>query len=92
MDSDPDKLAVTQLLAEVVDGEQDAADRLMPLVFDQLHGLAERLLRRERAGHTLQPTALVNEAYVRMVRHNKIDWKGKTHFFAIGATTMRRAP
>lgn len=90
MDSDPDKLAVTQLLAEVVDGQQDASDRLMPLVFDQLHGLAERLLRHERAGHTLQPTALVNEAYVRMVRHNKIDWKGKTHFFAIGARNMRR--
>ena len=90
MDSDPEQLAVTQLLAEMVDGEQDAADRLMPLVFDQLHLLAERLLRRERAGHTLQPTALVNEAYVRMVGHNRIDWKGKTHFFAIGARNMRR--
>ena len=64
--------------------------RLMPLVFDQLHALAERLLRRETPGHTLQPTALVNEAYVRMVGHSKIDWKGKTHFFAIGARNMRR--
>ena len=78
---------MSELLAEVVNGQQDAADRLMPLVFDELHVLAERLLRRETPGHTLQPTALVNEAYVGMVGHKKIDWKGKTHFFAIGAQT-----
>jgi RNA polymerase sigma factor (TIGR02999 family) len=90
MDCDPKQSAVTQLLAEVVNGQQNAADDLMPLVFNQLHELAERLLRRETPGHTLQPTALVNEAYVRMVGHSKIDWKGKTHFFAIGARNMRR--
>ncbi len=87
MNDDPEQLAVTQLLAEAVNGEQDAAERLMPLVFDQLHVLAEQMLRRETPGHTLQPTALVNEVYVRMVGHSKIDWKGKTHFFAIGAQT-----
>lgn len=90
MDGAPEPHAVTQLLAEVVNGQQDAADHLMPLVFDQLHVLAEQLLRRETPGHTLQPTALVSEAYVRMVGHSKIDWKGKTHFFAIGARNMRR--
>ena len=90
MDSDPERPDTTQLLADVVSGKKDAAERLMPLVFDELHSLAERLLRRESPGHTLQPTALVNEAYVRMVGHSKIDWKGKTHFFAIGARNMRR--
>ena len=90
MDSDSQRLNVTRLLAETVGGEKDAAEQLMPLVFDELHELARRMLRRESPGHTLQPTALVHEAYLRMVGHSEIDWKGKTHFFAIGARNMRR--
>ena len=62
----------------------------MPVVYDELHDLAARYLRRERQDHTLQTTALVNEAYLRLIDGEKVDWKGKTHFFAVAATTLRR--
>lgn len=71
-------------------GGTRAADELLPLVYDELRSLARAYLRRESSGHTLQPTAVVHEAYMRLVDHDRIDWQGRTHFFAVGASTMRR--
>lgn len=71
-------------------GGPSAAERLLPLVYDRLRALAGRYLRGERPDHTLQPTALVHEAYVRMIDVKRIDWAGKTHFFAMAARQMRR--
>lgn len=85
-----DELDVADTLAELAGGKQDAADRLMPLVYDQLRGLARSMLNQESPGQTLQPTALVNETYLRMADQTRVDWRGKTHFFAIGAKMMRR--
>ena len=70
--------------------EPAAADELMKLVYDDLRRLASRLLRRERRGHTLSPTDLVHEAYTRLVDQTRVDWHGRTHFFAIAAQAMRR--
>ncbi len=81
---------VTQLLRDWCRGDQSALDRLLPLVHDELHQLAHRYMLRERAGHTLQTTALVNEAYMRLVDANQIEWKDRAHFFAISANLMRR--
>lgn len=66
------------------------AEQLMPLVYDDLHALAEKYLRSEPAGHTLQPTALVHEAYLKLVDQSRVNWQGRTHFFAVGAQAMRR--
>ena len=66
------------------------ADELMPLVYDELRRLARGYMSRETPGHTLQPTALVNEAYLRLVDSSQISWQGRTHFFAVGARVMRR--
>jgi RNA polymerase sigma factor (TIGR02999 family) len=81
---------VVALLEQMADGDAEAAESLMPLVYDRLRLLAKKLLAQESPSHTLQPTALVNEAYLRMVGQTQVDWKGKTHFFAIGARMMRR--
>jgi len=81
---------VTQLLIEVSKGDRDAVDLLLPVIYDELRRLAANYLRRERPDHTLQPTALVHEAYIRLVDQTRIDWKGRTHFFAVGAMAMRR--
>jgi RNA polymerase sigma-70 factor (ECF subfamily) len=80
----------TESLLAHASGDERAADRLLPQVYGELRGLAGRYLRRERPGHSLQPTALVHEAYMRMVDITRIDWRGKTHFFALAATQMRR--
>ncbi len=88
--NDPDVMDVTTTLAEISAGDTAAAEKLIPLVYEHLRALAGNLLRSERAGHTLQPTALVNEAYLKLVDQSRVDWKGKTHFFAIGARMMRR--
>jgi len=82
---------VTQILADA-GGERpgDVAQKLMPIVYDELRELAERYLRAERRGHTLQPTALVHEAFMRLVDQSRVDWKGRTHFYAVGAEMMRR--
>ena len=80
---------ITQLLAEWRDGDQSALDELYPLVYDELHRLARRYMSRERKGHTLQTTALINEAYVRLVGQ-KVNWANRSHFFAISAQIMRR--
>ena len=81
---------ITQLLAEWSDGNQSALDELYPLVYDELHRLARRYMSRERQGHTLQTTALINEAYVRIVDQKNVHWANRSHFFAISAQIMRR--
>jgi RNA polymerase sigma-70 factor, ECF subfamily len=81
---------ITQLLAEWRDGNQSALDELYPLVYDELHRLARRYMSRERKGHTLQTTALINEAYVRLVDQKNVQWANRSHFFAISAQIMRR--
>lgn len=79
---------VTQLLAQWRSGDRTALDRLMPLVYDELRVIAARYLRKERAGHTLQSTALVNEAYMRLV-DARADWQNRAHFFAVAARIIR---
>ena len=81
---------VTELLRDWHGGDEAARDRLISLVYDELRRLAGGQLARERGGHTLQPTALVHEAYLRLADHHRLDWQGRTHFFAIAAITMRR--
>jgi RNA polymerase sigma factor (TIGR02999 family) len=68
----------------------EVAKKLMPLVYDELHELAKRYLRSERLGHTLQPTALVHEAYMKLIDQSRVNWQGRTHFLAVGAEAMRR--
>jgi len=81
---------VTQLLAEIRRGNKTAEARLIPLVYSELRRLAAYYLKGERPGHTLQPTALVHEAYLRLVKLKQVDWQGRSHFFAISANLMRR--
>ena len=81
---------VTQLLADWSGGDQAALDKLMPLVEAELHRLAHHYMSRERAGHTLQTTALVDEAYLRLVGQKNIDWHDRAHFFGIAARLMRQ--
>lgn len=81
---------VTRLLLDLSSGEPDAMARLMPLVYDELRRLAASQLRRERGDHTLAPTDLVNEAYLRLVDQRSISWQGRAHFFGIAAQAMRR--
>src|SRR5262249_51168815 len=80
---------VTQLLLAWSDGDQTALEKLTPLVYAELHRLAERYMRRERPGHPLQTTALVNEAYVRLVDLKQVRWRNRAHFFGIAAKLMR---
>ncbi len=80
---------VTRLLEAWRNGEPAAARKLMPLVYDALRRIARRQMARERDGHTLQTTALVNEAYLRVV-NQKVEWEGRVHFFAVAAQLMRR--
>ena len=81
---------VTLLLNELKLGNKDALARLIPLVYAELRALASRFLRAERTGHTLQPTALVHEAYLRLVEQDHADWKDRAHFLAVAAQLMRR--
>ena len=81
---------ITRLLNEVRSGNRNAQSELMEAVYPELRRLAARLLRAERPGHTLQATALVNEAYMRLVGQSNIDWKDRVHFFAAAARSMRR--
>ncbi len=78
------------MLREWSDGKPEALDKLLPLVYDELHRQAARYLRKERAGHTLQTTALVNEAYLKLVDRRDMNWQNRTHFFAVAANAMRR--
>ena len=81
---------ITQLLIDWGKGDQAALERLMPLVYSELRRLAGNYLRRERAEHTLQPTALVNEAYLKLVDQRNARWQNRAHFFGIAAQLMRR--
>ena len=80
---------VTLLLTQVRDGNQEAANQLIPLIYKELRQMAGACMRGERPGHTLQATALVNEAYMRMVGSRPVEWQNRAHFFAIAAHTMR---
>lgn len=78
------------MLLDLSQGQKKAAEELMPLVYTEFQRLARKQLSGEGEGHTLQPTALVNEVYLKLIQQDRVDWKGKTHFFAIGAQAMRR--
>ena len=82
--------AVTRLLLQWTDGDAHALDQLLPLVYDELRRLAQSYLRRENLGHTLQSTALVHEAYLRLVDQRNVNWQNRSHFFGIAAQMMRR--
>ncbi len=94
MDSDgpakPQSGEVTGLLIAWNAGDAGAVERLMPLVYAELRDIAERHFRRERPGHTLQPTAVVHEAYFRLVDQTRVTWKNRGHFFAVASQAMRR--
>jgi RNA polymerase sigma-70 factor (ECF subfamily) len=85
--SSPD---VTQILQAVSGGDKDAPARLMPLVYEELRRLANHYLRQERSDHTLQPTALVHEAYLKLIDQSRVDWQNRAHFFGVAAQSMRR--
>lgn len=80
---------ITQLLVDWRAGRQQALDEALPLIFDGLHRIAQRYMRQENPGHTLQPTAIVNEAYLKLV-DAEVDWQNRAHFFAVAARMMRR--
>lgn len=81
---------ITQLLKDWADGHEAAMNELMPLVYAELRRQASRYLRNERSGHTLQTTALIHEAYLKLIDLNQIDWQGRNHFYALASTAMRR--
>jgi RNA polymerase sigma factor (TIGR02999 family) len=87
MAPDPD---VTGLLDDWSRGDRRALDALLPVVYAELRRIAARQLRHERDGHTLQPTALVNEAYLRLVEQRRVNWESRAHFFGVAAQVMRR--
>ena len=88
-----EKARATAIVAQL-GAEQErqgaSAEQLLPLVYDELHQLAAAYMRRERPGHTLQPTALIHEAYLKLVDQTRVDWRGQTHFLAVGAQAMKR--
>ena len=81
---------ITQLLGEASEGSSAAINELLPLVYDQLRAVAQQRMAAERAGHTLQATALVHEAFLRLVGPRKIPWESQAHFYAAAAESMRR--
>jgi RNA polymerase sigma factor (TIGR02999 family) len=87
---DPGREDVTVLLAELTKGNKTAASKLIPMVYDELRRLAGGYMRRERSDHTLQATALVHEAYLKLVEQRSVDWQSRAHFFGIAAQVMRR--
>jgi RNA polymerase sigma factor (TIGR02999 family) len=89
-ESEPSPQEVTQLLQAWRQGEESALGKLLPLVHQELRRIARRYMHNERAGHTLQATALVNEAYLKLLGSQKVDWQNRAHFFAISAQLMRR--
>jgi RNA polymerase sigma-70 factor (ECF subfamily) len=86
----PDRGEVSGLLRAWTDGDRGVLDRLTPIVYDELHRLARHYMRGERPGHSLQTTALVNEAYMRLVDYKGMQWQNRAHFFAVSAQVMRR--
>src|SRR5262245_33206468 len=81
---------ITRLLEDWRDGDKAAFDKLVPLVYTELRRLAGHYMRRQRPGHTLQTTALINEAYLRLLEHKNMRWHNRAHFFAVAAQEMRR--
>jgi RNA polymerase sigma-70 factor (ECF subfamily) len=81
---------ISQLLRVWSEGDQNALEKLTPIVYDELHRLARRYMKRERPGHSLQTTALVNEAYMRLVDYKRMQWQNRAHFFAVSSALMRR--
>ena len=91
MPEQPPNTTVTQLLEQARSGDKDALAKAFPLIYDELRRVAKRQLQREPDGHTLTPTALVHEAYMRLVEHHaRMQWAGRGHFMAVAATAMRR--
>jgi len=86
----PSPSEVTQLLKDWSSGDHEALDRLIPIVYAELRAIAARYLRRERRDHTLQPTALVNEAYLRLIDQKQVQWQNRAHFIGVAAQMMRR--
>jgi RNA polymerase sigma factor (TIGR02999 family) len=85
-----EEIDVTQVLSQMAGGDPEALDRLLPVVYDNLRDLARRELRRERQDHTLSATAMVHEAYLRLVQLDNVSWEGRAHFFGAAAVAMRR--
>jgi len=81
---------ITRLLLAWSEGDRDALDRLAPLVYAELRRLAKSYMRKERAGHTLQTTALINEAYLRLIDAGQVEWRNRAHFFGVAARAMRQ--
>jgi RNA polymerase sigma factor (TIGR02999 family) len=86
----PSQKQITQMLVDWGNGDQAALEKLTPLVYHELHRLAHRYMRQERPGHTLQTSALVNEAYVRLIDWKNVQWQNRAHFLAVSAQIMRR--
>ncbi|HKQ04669.1 MAG TPA: sigma-70 family RNA polymerase sigma factor [Blastocatellia bacterium] len=82
--------AITEILLAWGDGDESALERLMPIVYAELRRLAHRYMNREREGHTLQTTALVNEAFLKLIDSSRVRWQNRAHFFAVSAQLMRR--
>ena len=87
---EPEASDVTVLLSELTKGNSEAASRLVPLVYEELRRIALRHMRRERADHTLQATALVHEAYLKLIDQRSVDWQGRAHFLGVASQAMRR--
>src|SRR5690348_783843 len=81
---------ISMLLHAWSNGDQSALDKLTPIVYDELYRLSRRYMNRERAGHSLQTTALVNEAYMRLADYKRMQWQDRAHFFAVSSQLMRR--
>ena len=91
MQSDTEKSqGITRILQEWSEGEQEASERLMPLVYEELRRQASMYMRRERIGHTLQTTALIHEAYLKLIDQRDVNWQNRAHFFGIAAQAMKR--
>ena len=89
-DEDREREGITQCLIAWSEGRREALDRLLPLVYEDLHRQATRFMKREQANHALQPTALVHEAYLRLIDQRKVKWRNRAHFFGVAAAMMRR--
>lgn len=85
----PDK-DITKILQDLREGDEKAANKLFPILYDELRDMAGKYMFFENSNHTLQPTSLVHEAYVKLLGQDKVDWKGRTHFLAVSAQAMRR--
>lgn len=81
---------ITQMLIELSDGNQNVVDEILPLLYSELRKLAGSYMRRERENHTLQPTALVHEAYMKLIDQKRVKWQNRSHFFGVAAQVMRR--